>query len=290
MFDSKDIALDLRTPCAQVLPYRRSQGGAMSNVTARQCAARWGIGDAAARRILAPLKPIARDTETGAMLYDQAEADAAHNSRPGRGTRNDKTASPMPDEQFEQLVNDDSIPAEHRALWTLLRDGHARIVDALSLDVRDVDLDRREARISYPKKEHEPRSIPLTERTTDLLRQIKGDREDGPLITGAHDRPLSRETAARFARQAGADSIHAFRPRPHQLGTTPRFGAAKVAAREVRVGDTLYWDGREIPVSSVKSVTAPSGAVDVQINLGSDFPIFAAAEEPITIAERQEAE
>lgn len=261
----------------------------MPNVTARQCAANWGISEAAARRILAPLAPIGRDTDTGAMLYNQAEADVAHSSRPGRGTRNDRVVSPMTDAQFEQLVNDDSIPAEHRALWALLRDGGARINDALSLDVRDVDLDQNTVRIDYPKLESDPRSVPLSDRAAELLRQIKGDREAGPLITGTRGRPLGRETAARFARQAGAASIHAFRPEPHKPGTAP-FSATEITAGEVQVGDIIYWEGREIPVSSVRSVTASSGAVDVQINRGSDFLIYAATKEPITIARRQEAE
>lgn len=186
----------------------------MQTVTARQCAAHWGISESRARRILAPLTPAGRDTETGAMLYDQEQAEAAHRNRPGRGTRNDRTVTPLTDAQFEQLVTDDSIPASHRALWALLRDGHARVGDVLALRVSDVDLDERTARIEAPKREADPRAVPISERTVSLLHEVMVDRESGPLITGTHGRALGRESAARFARLAGA-SIHAFRPRPH---------------------------------------------------------------------------
>lgn len=193
----------------------------METATARQCATRWSVSEATARKILAPLTPVGRDTETGAMLYDRAQADAAHVNRPGRGTRSDRAIAVLPEEDFERLASDQDIPVAHRALWALLRDGHARVSDALALKVDDIDFDRRSAPLDRPKLDSDPRAIPLSERTIELLRQAKGDREDGPLITGTHGRPLGRETASRFARQAGAASIHAFRPRPHRLDGPP---------------------------------------------------------------------
>lgn len=267
-------------PVRKYMGIDHTKGDPMSTITAREAANRWGISDAAARRILAPLTPVGRDTDTGAMLYDQQQADAAHANRPGRGARSDRTATALPDEQVEQLITDDSLPVAHRALWSLLRDSHARITDALSLDVRDVDLDQRTARIEHPKRDTRPRSVPLSERTIALLRQVKGDRDAGPLITGAHGRPLGRETAARFARTVGA-SLHSFRPTP---------GTTQVKARDVQVGDVVYFGDRSIAVRTVKTVTAPSGAEDVQINRGGDFPVYMSAEEPLTIAERQDGE
>lgn len=259
----------------------------METVTARQCATRWGISESRARRILAPLTPVGRETATGAMVYDQEQANAAHADRPGRGTRTDRTAAVLPDERIERLLADDSLPAEHRALWSLLRDGHARIADALSLDVRDVNLDRRTARIEYPKLDSDPHLVPLSGRTVNLLRQVTEGRDAGPLITGGRGRPLGRETAARFAQTVGA-SLHAFRPapEPHRFNGPPAHGTTQVAAREVRVGDVVYFGDRSVVVHAVRAVTAPSGAVDVQINLGSDFPVFTSATDKLTIERR----
>ncbi|MER8002959.1 hypothetical protein [Streptomyces sp. NPDC095613] len=64
----------------------------MSTVTARECAARWSVSPAHARRILAPLAPVGRDLATGAMQYDLAEADAAREAMPGQGRRTDLPA------------------------------------------------------------------------------------------------------------------------------------------------------------------------------------------------------
>lgn len=64
----------------------------MSPVSARQCAEKWGISPARARRILAPLTPTGRDTATGAMLYDPEQAQAARDAMPGQGTRTDLPA------------------------------------------------------------------------------------------------------------------------------------------------------------------------------------------------------
>ncbi|MET9051275.1 tyrosine-type recombinase/integrase [Streptomyces bacillaris] len=187
----------------------------MPTVTARQAAARWGLREATARRILADVAAIDRDLETGAKLYNQDAADAAYNSRPGRGTRVDITAAALPDEQVDRLLADDSIPVAHRALWSLLRDGHARIGDALSLDVRDVDLEEGVAHLSHPKQETDRRRIPISDRTARLAREATVGRDAGPLIADTRGRPISREAATRFARQAAQASIHSFRPRPN---------------------------------------------------------------------------
>lgn len=62
----------------------------MTTVTARQCAERWSVSPARARRILAPLAPTGRDLATGAMLYELDAADAARNAMPGQGARTDR--------------------------------------------------------------------------------------------------------------------------------------------------------------------------------------------------------
>lgn len=61
----------------------------MNTVTARQCAEKWGISPGRARLILAPIVPTGRDTATGAMLYDEADAQTARDAMPGQGRRTD---------------------------------------------------------------------------------------------------------------------------------------------------------------------------------------------------------
>ena len=64
-------------------------------VTARMCAQDWGVGEAHARRILAPVEPVGRHPDTGAMFYDPAAAAAARAAGPGRGRRTDLTGRPV---------------------------------------------------------------------------------------------------------------------------------------------------------------------------------------------------
>ncbi|MDR3082770.1 MAG: site-specific integrase [Streptomyces sp.] len=185
----------------------------MPNITARQAAERWGVSESMARRILSDVPAIDRDIDTGAKLYNPADADAARQARPGRGVRSDLTASVIPDEEYERLVADDSIPAAHRALWALLHSG-LRVSEALSLDVRDVDLANHTVRVDYRKLATDPRSVQLGDRTVGLLREVVASRGAGPLITEDGERPVTRESATRFARAAAGASIHGFRPRP----------------------------------------------------------------------------
>ncbi|MGW3164847.1 tyrosine-type recombinase/integrase [Streptomyces sp. NPDC001142] len=109
----------------------------------------------------------------------------------------------------EAAIADPAHPVAHRTLWSLLYDGHVRLSDALSLDVRDVDLNARTARVDFPKT-GDPYLAPLSARSADLVRSAVGDRREGPLLTTDADMPISRERAAQFARQAGV-SIHDFR-------------------------------------------------------------------------------
>ncbi|MFJ2819337.1 tyrosine-type recombinase/integrase [Streptomyces sp. NPDC087294] len=187
----------------------------MDLTTARECAERWGLNRATVRRVLAPLDPVDRDPVTGAMRYDRATADAARDEQPGRGHRADLTAEVVEPEEFLRLTNDDAIPAEHRALWALLWEGGVRVGDALSLDVRDVDLDKHKVNVDYPKSDRDERVIPLSEQSADLTRAVIGDRTDGPLFVSQRGTALSRESAARFARLV-APSVHAFRSGGHK--------------------------------------------------------------------------
>ncbi|MFJ9031435.1 tyrosine-type recombinase/integrase [Streptomyces sp. NPDC102274] len=144
----------------------------MDLTTARECAERWGLNPATVRRVLAPLDPVDRDPVTDAMRYDRAAADAARDERPGRGYRADLAAEIVAPEDFLRLTNDDTIPAEHRALWALLWEGGLRTGDAIALDVRDVDLDEHKVSVDYPKSERDERTIPLRDQTGPNWRRL----------------------------------------------------------------------------------------------------------------------
>lgn len=111
--------------------------------------------------------------------------------------------------RFHQLTADEAIPLAHRALWTLLWEGEARLVELLSLDVRDVDLAAHAITLDYPKAGG-PGVVPVTEATAGMLCDLIGTRDAGPLFTTDTGQPMSREAAAHRARQAGV-SIHGFR-------------------------------------------------------------------------------
>jgi hypothetical protein len=64
-------------------------------VTARWCAEHWGVSEAQARRILAPVTPVGRHPKTRAMLYDPAAAKQARTGMPGRGARTDLAGRPV---------------------------------------------------------------------------------------------------------------------------------------------------------------------------------------------------
>ncbi|MFF0055710.1 tyrosine-type recombinase/integrase [Streptomyces microflavus] len=259
----------------------------MPNITARQAAARWGLRDATARRILADVDAVDRDVDTGAKLYDEDAADAAYNSRPGRGARNDLTAEVMPAEQVDRLLADDSIPVAHRAMWALMANERLRLGHVLSLDVRDVDLDEGVVDVDHPKLETDPRRIPISDRTAQLVGEAAAGRDAGPLISDNRGLPVSREAAARRARTAAGASIHSFRPRPHTVGEQPRLATEQIAAADLRVGDTICLDtGSAVTVETVAQVKAPSGAVDTHINKATDFPVYMSAKEKLTIAKR----
>lgn len=53
---------------------------------------------------------------------------------------------------------------------------------------------------------------------------------------------------------------------------------------DLQVGDVFDFEDREITVRTVKRVKNPTGGPDdVQVNLGSSFPIFGAATEPLMV-------
>ncbi|MGW7248835.1 tyrosine-type recombinase/integrase [Streptomyces decoyicus] len=117
----------------------------------------------------------------------------------------------MTEQQVGGLLADETIPVAHRALWALLWEGEVRLVDALSLDVRDLDLDARTVRVDYAKRSALGAvAAPIGDRAAALLRRAADGHAEGPALH-TDGRPISRGTAARRARSAGAGSIHAFR-------------------------------------------------------------------------------
>jgi integrase len=118
------------------------------------------------------------------------------------------TAFTVTEERLGALLADASIPAPHRALWALLWEGEIRLDEALMLDIRDFDLDRRTARLEFRVKPG-PHAVPVGERTAMLLREAFAGEAEGPAIQ-MFGRPVSQRGVALQARRHGV-SIHAFR-------------------------------------------------------------------------------
>ena len=89
---------------------------------------------------------------------------------------------------IDALLDDRSIPAADRALWSLLRDRAGRLADLLSLDVRDVDLEGRTITHDTVRKLNSDAQVErFSPRTAELLRAVLADRGDrrGPAPLGA---------------------------------------------------------------------------------------------------------
>ncbi|WP_159001013.1 hypothetical protein [Streptomyces sp. SBT349] len=106
-------------------------------------------------------------------------------------------ADSIPFDRLERLLDDESIPVVHRALWLLLWESDVRVLDLLAIDVAEV------ARIR-PAPER-----PLGKRADGLLDRLIGDRVAGPLFA-VGPRALSWDEAVRAARAHG-HAVHAFR-------------------------------------------------------------------------------
>ncbi|RPE40700.1 hypothetical protein EDD90_3761 [Streptomyces sp. Ag109_O5-1] len=62
----------------------------------------------------------------------------------------------MTRERLDELVADEGISLVHRALWSALWDGEARVADWLRADVEDVDLPGRRVRVREPVRPDTP--------------------------------------------------------------------------------------------------------------------------------------
>ena len=126
------------------------------------------------------------------------------------------TDNTMRADEFRALISNGQVPVEHRALWALLWDCELRLPDALSVDVRDVDLESRTVRVEGPRKKPEPMTVPMSEQAARLVREVMADRDAGPLLVNRAGGAVSREAAARWARSAGR-RLHDFRFEGHQI-------------------------------------------------------------------------
>ncbi|GGW95391.1 tyrosine-type recombinase/integrase [Streptomyces noursei] len=252
--------------------------------TAQDCAARWQVSESYARRVLAPVDPVDRDPATGAMRYRLDDAEAAHTRQPGRGRRLDLATDPMNRDDARRLTEDESLPATHRALWALMQSG-MRVGDALSLDVRDVDLNEKTAIVEVPVKEAEPKTFPLSDRALKLVRQAAGGRSAGPLLVDDRGRPVSRYSANKFAQAAAGVSIHAFKPRPHTMESP-----WQVQAKDLQAGDTVrLGDLSGVVDAPPVHVADPSGAAKVEVTFrGTTGPVTWDADLRVSIAARRE--
>ncbi|MEV7797296.1 tyrosine-type recombinase/integrase [Streptomyces sp. NPDC087512] len=120
-------------------------------------------------------------------------------------------SNPVSRERYEELVTDERMPVKHRALWALLWEGELRYQDALSLDVRDVDLAAGTAWVEFPvRRDDGPLAAPLSGRAVELLREVIGDRREGPVFLAEAGGALSVDAAMEWARSVGV-GIHGFR-------------------------------------------------------------------------------
>ncbi|MGW3971153.1 hypothetical protein ACWEFD_17875 [Streptomyces ardesiacus] len=119
--------------------------------------------------------------------------------------------NPVGRERYEELVADERLPVKHRALWVLLWERELRFRDALSLDVRDVDLAAGTAWVEFPVKRSDgPLAARLGERAVHLLREVIGERVEGPVFLAEAGGALAEDAAMEWARSVGV-GVHGFR-------------------------------------------------------------------------------
>jgi site-specific recombinase XerD len=132
--------------------------------------------------------------------------------------------------QLEKLLNETQC-RWHRALFTILADTGLRIAELCQLLISDLWL--MDEPINYldvrsaTAKNHTPRSIPLTPRCTDAIRDlydyywppIKNPTTQYAFYGANPHTPISHRTIQRICAQAGHDILH-IRLTPHMLRHT----------------------------------------------------------------------
>ncbi|WP_433856676.1 hypothetical protein [Streptomyces kronopolitis] len=175
----------------------------MELTTVRECAQRWGLSDAAARRILAPLASVDRHPDTGAKRYQRESADAARAAGPGQGHRTDLAdRAEITVDEYRALIADETIPLVHRALFAMLWESDLRVTEALDLDVRDV-AEGEEAATTDGGRKTGPRTVPLPGVSAELVRRAIDGRDEGPLLRNSRGGALNRSAASWIAHKEG---------------------------------------------------------------------------------------
>lgn len=98
----------------------------------------------------------------------------------------------------------------HRALWSALWDGEARVADWLRAQIEDVDLLGRRVHMREAVRPDTPEWVPVSELTASLLGRLIGDLTSGPLFFDGPGR-VTRKRAFSMARSRAGTNLHAFR-------------------------------------------------------------------------------
>ncbi|MCC3775432.1 hypothetical protein [Streptomyces sp. UNOB3_S3] len=97
----------------------------------------------------------------------------------------------------------------HRTLWRLLAESDVRIGELLNLNVRDLALDDQVIHIAESKEG--PKEVGITERAAVDLRQLVGERREGPVFLGLTGSRLTSSRAAETFWTVTGKSMHVLR-------------------------------------------------------------------------------
>ncbi len=121
-----------------------------------------------------------------------------------------------PDPTSDPLANPE-LPLVLRAALSVLSEGRIPLRDLLDLDVRDLDPGVQDAQPAQStltaadaKRGIQARPVPISEETADLLREIRGERDAGPLFAHQNGFAWSPDQLTAEARRHGL-RIHEFR-------------------------------------------------------------------------------
>ncbi|MQA74749.1 MAG: tyrosine-type recombinase/integrase [Solirubrobacterales bacterium] len=190
-----DLAPSSRRSYAQTLGRLRDAVGAdrpLKQLGARELerAAReaWGaLAPATWNRHVATLRSFSSFCSRRGWL-DGAMADGLQRRRAPA----DRTKA-IPDDLLERLWRRDDVAVREKALWRLLYETAARAQEVLSLDVSDVDLDNRRARVR--SKGGDTDWLHLQTGSARLLPRLVAGRSRGPVFLAAR-RPAPARTPA----------------------------------------------------------------------------------------------
>jgi integrase len=142
-----------------------------------------------------------------------------------RREHNDKTKA-VPRSRIDRLCRRRDVPLREKTLWRMLYETAARAAEVLSLNIEDLDLPNRQARVVV--KDGDTRWITWGTDTAHLLPRLIAGRQRGPLFLSAH-RPGPRRRAT-------------FAPKD----ICPETGRARLGYDRARILLGQYTDGLEL--------------------------------------------